>query len=294
LKDTVEFNLYGSSVKPDFSISQGLPNVEVDSGQIKQVIANIVINAVQAMSRGGTLRVSASDVRFEGDVNEGDLSKGSYVKIDISDEGAGMSKEILSKIFTPFFSTKPSGRGLGLSMCHSIIKRHKGYITASSELNKGSTFTFYLSATEKSLQPWADHGQSVQKMSIKVLILDDEEGIQKLLQSYLGKMGAETELASSSSEALEKYRAAQEAGRPFDIVLLDMTIRGGPGGLETFHELQKADPGVQAIVMSGYSEHIALSETVNQGFKASIKKPFDLVDVWRTIRAVVLAARDKK
>ncbi|MCK5707623.1 MAG: response regulator [Candidatus Aureabacteria bacterium] len=285
LIDIIDFSLRGSQTKAKYEISEKLWKSESDIGQIKQVISNLIINASQAMPQSGTIYIHAANVIFNENQSQlFGLDPGKYVKVLIQDKGVGMSKETLSQIFTPFFSTKEKGRGLGLSICLSIMKRHKGSIIAESEIDKGTTFTLYFPATEKEL-PFSKDKEKKSELELKqkILIMDDEKEIVAILSDFLQRIGSEVEITLNGEEAIEKYKNAKEAGQGFTLVLLDLTISGGMGGKETMEELKKIDPEVNAFVMSGYSKDPVLSNFKEYGFKGYILKPFDLEKVVKLI-----------
>ncbi|MCK5707358.1 MAG: PAS domain S-box protein [Candidatus Aureabacteria bacterium] len=290
LRQAVLFNLHGSIIKPQFSIDKDLFNVEIDTDQIKQVINNILINAKEVMPEGGNLFVDASNFEVNEDSNILEFLKGSYVKISIKDEGPGMDKEIINDIFTPFYSTKGEGRGLGLSIGHSILKKHSGHINAELVDTKGTRFNVFLPATSSKVKETISRkrktGSINSKISSKVLIMDDEQGITDMLGDFLKKAGCTVETAPDGDKAIEKYKKAKEKGIPFDMVFLDITIPGGMGGENTIKELKKYDPEIYAVVMSGYSKDPVLSNYSDHGFKKMIKKPFDLEDILEIIERV--------
>ncbi|MCK5707185.1 MAG: PAS domain S-box protein [Candidatus Aureabacteria bacterium] len=287
LKEMVEFNLHGSKVRAHFSIEENLFNVEIDVGQIKQVISNLVINASQAMPRGGNLYISASNECFEEDGKVSGLKKGDHIKFIFRDDGMGMSEETLSQIFNPFFSSKQKGRGLGLSICHSIIKKHNGFIKAKSEIDKGTTFIFYLPSTNKLLPEKIEEKRKVKlKLSLKVLVMDDEADIADVLKEFLERSGCKVEVALSGERAVEKYICAKEKGEAFDVVLLDLTLPGGIDGKETADKLKEFDKDMKAFVMSGYSKDPVLSDFEKHGFVGVMKKPFDLEEVFEMLQKI--------
>ncbi|MCK5706801.1 MAG: PAS domain S-box protein [Candidatus Aureabacteria bacterium] len=284
LKEFVIFSLHGRNVKPVFSIDENLFNAEVDPGQINQVINNIVINAAQAMPKGGILDVRAKNIKI--DKKHGiELPMGDYVEISIKDTGKGIKESILKKIFIPFFTTKETGKGMGLAISQSIIKNHGGYITVLTEENKGTEFIFYIPTTKKKVE---DKKYKYKKMKVSddmlnILIMDDDEGITQILSDFLRKMNYKVEAVKDGYEALEKYTKYLEDDKKFDVVFLDLTIPGGMGGKDTIAELKNIDKDVTAIVMSGYSKDPVLSEYKKYGFKAVIKKPFNLENVLENI-----------
>lgn len=278
IKDSINFTLRGSNVRPDFFISDDLWPVIADTGQINQVLNNLVINADQAMPAGGIIQIYADNVVVD-NKNNLPLKNGKYVKITVVDRGIGISKEYLSKIFDPYFTTKKSGNGLGLATVYSIITKHDGYITVDSEVGRGSRFQFYLPASRKKII----REKSVEKIFLdgkgKILLMDDELSIRIATGKILKKIGYEVEFAAEGSEALKKYEQAIEKRHPFDLVILDLTIPGGMGGLQTIEELLKKDPFTKAIVSSGYSSDPVMANFKKYGFSEVIAKPYDLSEL---------------
>ena len=243
LKESCSFVLRGSKVRSEFSIPEDLWPAEFDVGQISQVINNIVINANQAMPEGGIIRVAAENLIL--DSGHGlPLNPGKYIRISIKDQGVGILEKHLLNIFDPYFTTKQEGSGLGLATTYSIIKKHSGYITVESKLGEGTTFHIYLPASEKALQERKE--DKVIKGQGRILVMDDEASIRKLAGKMLERLGYEPEFASDGAEAVDIYKAAKESGKPYDVVILDLTIPGGMGGKEALKRLREIDPEVKS------------------------------------------------
>jgi PAS domain S-box-containing protein len=286
IEDSCRFSLSGSNVRSFFSFAPDLKAVEVDAGQIGQVINNLVINAVQAMPEGGAIRVIAENAAA-GLPDELPLAAGDFIRISIEDQGIGIPKENLSKIFDPYFTTKQKGSGLGLATSFSIIKRHGGYLAVESVVGKGSVFHVYLPATQR--EPLAremPEQKPVAGMG-KVLVMDDEESVREVVGEMLKAVGYECELAKNGSEAVELYKRALEGGRPFDAAIMDLTVPGGLGGKEAVKKLIEIDPKVRAIVASGYSGDPVMADCRAYGFSGIITKPYDLQTLSRTLRAIL-------
>ncbi|NPA94385.1 MAG: PAS domain S-box protein [Thermodesulfobacteria bacterium] len=284
--ETAEFALKGSNVACKFDFDKDLWLVEVDPGQISQVLHNLILNADQAMSEGGIIKIEAKNVRIEKN-GQGVVPPGDYVKITIRDEGHGIPKELLSKIFDPYFTTKEHGSGLGLAVCFSIIRKHGGFITVESSPGKGSCFHIYLPAL-----PSSDSGRDEEHFTSlnpsgnkTILVMDDDPSILQLLTESLKYLGHNTEVARDGKEALEKYKKALESGRPFDAVIMDLTIPGGMGGKETLEKLLQIDPKARVIVSSGYSKDDTITNFRSYGFRASLPKPYKL----ETLNSVLLS-----
>ncbi len=275
IRDSTEFALTGTNVKGDFSIADDLWFADVDVDQVGQVINNLALNAVQAMSAGGVIRIGASNVTDP----PGDLEPGRYVRIVVEDEGVGISKAHLSKIFDPYFTTKEKGSGLGLASAYSILRQHGGGITAHSVEGKGATFEVYLPASSKRVRSIKDRQERDLTGRGRILVMDDESFVLDVAGKMLAKMGFEAVYAKDGAVAIDLYRKALEEKRPFVAVVMDLTIPGGLGGKETQMRLMKIDPGVMTIVSSGYSDDPILSEYKDYGFRGVLLKPYRLADM---------------
>jgi Signal transduction histidine kinase len=275
LGQSAEFSLYGSNLRADIDIPLDLSKVEVDAAQIEQVVNALMINAREAMPRGGTLKLSARNVEFA-DKTSSILPEGRYVKVLIADRGTGVPDEIVPKIFDPYFTTKPFGTGLGLSISYSIIKKHGGMLHLESSSPEGAKFTFYLPAAEGKLSVPATRAKpgKSQFNHQRILVMDDEAAIRELTSQLLGTLGYEVTTASDGLEAVRLFDRALRRGEHFQAVILDATIRGGMGGVATIERLRNLDPEVNAIICSGYSDEAALTEFLAYGFRGALPKPF--------------------
>ncbi len=283
LKESALFALSGSNVQCEFSISNNLWAVEIDEGQINQAINNLIINAIQSMPEGGRIKLTAENVT----VSEGE-KKGRYVKISIVDQGIGIPKEHLPKIFEPYFTTKQKGSGLGLAIVYSIIKKHDGYIEVETELGVGTTFKVYLPASLKNVFMRKGLKEKIQTGKGKILVMDDEELVRKVVGEMLVFLGYEVEFAKEGIEAIELYKKAKAQGQPFDAIIMDLTIPIGMGGKETINKLLEIDPTVKAIVSSGYSTDPVMTEFTKYGFKGFIIKPFKIKELGEVLYRVIM------
>ncbi|MCC7429578.1 response regulator [bacterium] len=282
LKESAYFDLSGSNVKCDFSIPENIWKVEVDEGQICQVIDNLIINASQAMPNGGKIEIICENVYLD-ETDLLPLPNGNYVKISITDNGIGIPKANLKKIFDPYFTTKEKGNGLGLPTCFAILQKHNGYITVESEVGIGTTFLLYIPASFKE-EELSKNNQGVflpQSSSGKgkILLMDDEEIIREVAGNILDYIGYETYFAKDGKEAIELYKKFYQANEPFDIVILDLTIPGGMGAKETIKKLFEFDPKVKAIASSGYLNDPLISNFQKYHFKGAVTKPFTVKDL---------------
>lgn len=282
------FALSGSrSVCRISSPGKDLWNIEADQGQIEQVIQNIVLNASEAMPSGGTVEIGIVNT----EIPKGDKPRlpggGKFVRLDIRDSGIGIPEQYISKIFDPYFTTKQKGSGLGLATSYSIIRNHGGTIEIASELNKGSVFSIYLPAVE------ADAGQDVRSSipcvtrKARVLVMDDEEIIRDVAAMMIRELGHTGESAGDGLDAIEKFRKAADAGEPFDVVILDLTVKRGMGGEQVIARLREMDPGIKAIVSSGYSDNPVISDYRSYGFSAFLNKPYRISALKDTLDALL-------
>ncbi len=290
LEETILFALRGSNVKSAFFIENKLWSVNVDAGQINQVINNLTINADQAMPNGGTLTIEASNVNVNDTDHIGNLKPGKYVEIKLTDQGIGIPEANLSKIFDPYFTTKQKGSGLGLASSYSIIEKHEGIITVQSKVGKGTTFTIYLPAQKR--KPSKSQKQSHKKIeagSGKILVMDDESYIRELMKDMLDLLGYETVVVENGEEAIREYKEALNSKNPFRAVIMDLTIPGGMGGKDAIRELLKIDPHVRSIVSSGYSADSIMANFGDFGFKGILQKPFKIEEVGMMLDEVLNA-----
>jgi len=283
IRETTELSLRGSNTKPEFHLDEDLYSVNMDQGQISQVLQNLVLNAGQAMPDGGVLKVSAGNIELVSQ-DSLPLEAGSYVKVSVVDQGSGIPTEIIAKIFDPYFSTKAAGHGLGLSIVYSIIQRHEGHITVHSEENIGTTFEFYLPAVQEHLASTTDSDQKLMGGTGRILLMDDEEMIHTVVTMMLEKMGYQVESAYEGDQALQAYQAAMESEHPFDLVIMDLTVPGGMGGQQAVEKLHEIDPNARVIVSSGYANNPIMTRFSEYGFIGAVKKPVDIRELAEVVK----------
>lgn len=290
IEGSAKFTLSGSRSDIRMNIPEDLWLVDADGGQLGQVIQNIVLNADQAVPVGGTVVVSAANIADADALLPPGLARGDYVVIMIRDTGVGIPEQYLSRIFDPYFTTKEKGSGLGLATSYSIIRNHGGMIDVTTKSGEGTAFAIYLPASVGKVrtETAARTKETTRSRAAKILVMDDEELIRNLSGVLLRELGHDVEVAPHGQETLEKYQAALAAGQPFDLVILDLTIRGGMGGAETLRKLLEIDTGVKAIVSSGYSDDAIIAEYLSNGFKGYLKKPYN-VDELRDALSILMA-----
>jgi CheY-like chemotaxis protein len=289
IENAVKFALSGSRVSYDLFLNDELSMVEADEGQIGQVVQNIVLNAEQSMPLGGRIEIAARNVPPARAAVHSLSAPDGLVEIVVRDQGMGIPPEHLPRIFDPYFTTKEKGSGLGLATSYSIVKNHEGTIEVASELGKGSTFTVYLPASRSVAQPdvWPVAAGRAGGRRGRILVMDDEALVRVVAAELLRELGQVAEFAEDGDAAIEKYKQAKEEGRPFDVVILDLTIRGGKGGAETVQELLAIDPGVKAVVSSGYSDDEIIATYRQHGFSSFLKKPYDMQALARMLDDVM-------
>ncbi len=286
LEDSASFVLSGSNVKCVYEFSADLWHVNMDKSQINQVIQNLVLNADQSMPDGGVITISCNNERLSADQIPG-LNSGHDVRVSVRDKGRGIAKENINRIFDPYFSTKEKdsnkGSGLGLAIVHSIISKHGGSIMVESVLEEGSHFILYLPAMPISDKQDITIEESPCMSTGRILVMDDEEMIRKVVCNMLNHLGYDSISAADGDEAVSAYKDSQESGYPFDAVIMDLTIPGGMGGVEAVKQIIAIDSQARVIVSSGYSQDPILDNYQAFGFCNIVSKPYQLLDLSRVL-----------
>jgi PAS domain S-box-containing protein len=288
IRETAGFILRGSPATCLFDIPDDLPPVEIDAGQISQVLQNIVMNAAQSMEKPGTIDICA--VRHTPAEDGPPLFSGrEYIRISIRDQGKGIPQEHLSRIFDPFFTTKENGTGLGLASSYSIMTHHEGCIQVESTPGAGTTFHLFLPASDSAPVTRESGDFSCDPLSepARILVMDDDRKIRMVVDRFLKSLGYETVSVGDGTDAITRYREEQKAGAPFHAVIMDLTVPGGMGGKEAMEQLLKIDPAVTAIVSSGYSDDPVMANYREFGFQAVLAKPYQLHDLEQVVRRIV-------
>ncbi|MBN1880394.1 PAS domain S-box protein [bacterium] len=280
LHQIIGFSLRGRDVRCELTIQEDLWPVMIDEGQISQAIHNLVINAVQAMPEGGSLFVTARNVSLEHSV----LKKAEpEVLIEVIDSGNGMDPDTVTKAFDPYFSTKPNGSGLGLTTVYSIIQNHDGRISIQSQVGTGTTVSIRLPAQLGQVPVSEQSSISLNPIGGRLLIMDDDLSILEMARTLCSEINLELLEAVDSHSAIRQYTEALHANHPIDLVIIDLIIPGGIGGKETISQLSAIDPGIRAIVSSGYSNDPVMANYTEHGFIDCLRKPFQIDDLYRII-----------
>lgn len=289
-----ETALRGTIVAPTFDLPPDLWPIEGDEAQLEEVVRNLVMNAAEAAPSDIRVRIEAANERLL--ARRGPLEPGEHLRLSVIDAGVGMDREVLSRAFDPYFTTKQRGTdkgiGLGLTICDAIIRRHRGAIFVESEPGRGSRFHLFLPRLPEVASddgpPQAPATGGVRPASRRLLVMDDEPVIRELLARSLTQAGYAVEVASDGEAAIRLLAAARDAGQTFSGALLDLTVKGGMGGRETVKHLHAIDPGLKAIVMSGYAFDNALSDYARHGFCDALAKPFDLASLRQKLKSNAL------
>ncbi len=280
VREAVRMATAGSKVASSFSVESGVVPAYVDSGQMIQCFNNIAINAVQAMEEGGTLSVSvrrAAVAGWSGSAESGvpaELAPGDYVAVDFQDTGPGISEDLVERIFDPYVTTKAKGSGLGLTICYSILKRHRGGISVQSRPGGGTKFSVYVRAAEA--LPPEESERPVQFGKGAVLFMDDEYAVRAVVAQMLQRLGYEPTVCADGEAAVEAFKQARAQGRAFSAVILDLTVPAGMGGVAAAAAIRSMDGDVPLYVSSGYSDAPVLSDYGAFGFDGIIEKPFGI------------------
>ncbi len=278
LQENTSFTLSGKNISYSINIDKDLWLCDFDINQIGQVINNLLLNAIHALPDGGQVLVSAENIYLDdGDIPE--IRDGKYIMIRVSDNGTGIDESIQEKIFDPFFSTKSTGTGLGLSMCYSIIRKHDGHICCESEIGKGTSFTIYLPASYNEIKKENESLEIDHKGEGKILLVDDEDYILEIFSNMSLSLGYTPITATDGSEALEYCLNNSDDIRNIKTAILDLTIPGGMGGKETVIHLKKLLPETPIIATSGYSDDPVIAKPLEYGFSGSLRKPFKIQEL---------------
>lgn len=277
IETTVKFALRGSNVCFGFDFGNNVRPVEIDVGQISQVIQNIVINAKQSMPAGGKIHVRAGNYKV-GKKSKINMPVGEYVRVVIKDQGGGIPAKYLNRVFDLYFTTKQTGSGLGLATAYFIIHKHKGKISITSKVNVGTIVSLYLpvSAQEIESKKVVLKETNVRMNTVKILVMDDDVAVQTISRRLIEKLGHQVDIAKDGETAISMYETSVKDDDPYDLLIMDLTVPGGMGGAEAIKILKGKYPDIKAIVSSGYSENEVMSNRTEHGFCAALAKPYNV------------------
>jgi CheY-like chemotaxis protein len=267
-------------------LQEGLWPVEVDQGQIEQVLLNLFVNASHAMPGGGHLYLESRNLTLDEDyVEPYGITPGRYAKLSVTDTGTGIDPKDQKRIFDPFFSTRPMSRGtgLGLASTYGILANHGGVITVYSEKGIGSTFNIYLPATQKAVAAHKEPKTGILSGSETILFVDDEKGVREVGRLLLERLGYRVIVATGGNEAVNLFSRHKET---IDLVMLDMIMPGMSGG-ETFTALKQIDADVKVLLSSGYSINGQAQGILDQGCQGFIQKPFGMKELSIKLRQLL-------
>ncbi len=290
IEDTANFSLRGSKVRCEFCLPDNLWPVEIDDAQISQVINNLIINAQQAMPQGGVIKICVENMTVE--VNKAHdalpLKEGKYIKVMVKDQGVGIPKEDIHKVFDPYYTTKDEGNGLGLAISYSIIKKHNGYMLVESEVQVGTTIFIYLPIADREIFIVKDVAEERLLFGKgKILLMDDQPSVREMIRDMLIYIGYDVEVSREGDEAIERYKKAWKTGKAFDAVILDLTVPDGMGGDQVIGKLREIDPEVKAIASSGYADDPIMTEYKKYGFSGVVAKPYEIKELSEVLHSII-------
>jgi len=290
VRSQAAFASSGTQTRLTYDFEDNLWDVKADVHQIGRVIQNLVLNAIQAMNGTGSIEMVLCNVEVTAG-HPSSLEPGRYLQLRVTDDGPGIPVEALNSIFEPYFSTKET-TGLGLAVAHSITQSHGGSISVASPAGSGATFIIHLPAADPDTVTVSSQDTTLVPQSrephraLRVLVMDDDPVILELMAEMLGALGHESEAARDGEDAVHLFRTALDARQPFDVVLLDLTVRGGQGGLKTRDAVRELRPDVPVILMSGYSEEEVTYGGDALGAGRFLSKPFGLSELRRALENV--------
>jgi two-component system, cell cycle sensor histidine kinase and response regulator CckA len=289
LEDAVKIASAGSTAEITVHASEGVGAVRVDRPQILQVFQNLIVNALQAMPpppHKARLQLRAVDAHITaGQIAS--LAAGDYVEFEVRDNGSGIKPEHVEKIWDPFFTTKKHGTGLGLATVLSIVRKLGGEIGLQSIVNEGTVFSVFLPKADQPVDVQARPAPSLRFGTGRVLFMDDDDHICNLTAAMLQSLDYKFDIAKNGEDAVTLYKRYLNIGRPYDAVIMDLTVIGGMGGEETFNVLRGLDPDVRAIVSSGYDDDDMARQYLDMGFCGYLTKPYRVTELGKVLKAVL-------
>ncbi len=293
IRESTEFSLHGASIQVEYDCPDHPLAGNIDTGQISQVIQNLVINARQAMPSGGTLRIGCREECVDVAHFPDSLAPGRYIRVSVSDTGPGIDASSRDSIFDPYFTTKSDGSGLGLALSYSIIRKHGGVIFVDGDYTQGASFVFYVPSGSGEDATQGDPARPARAAggdsAARIMIMDDDAMIREIGQEMLEDLGFQVVLAEHGEAACLLYRQAMADNRPIDLVVMDLTVINGMGGKEAIERLKAIDPGVRAIVSSGYSSDDVMANYEKYGFSGAVSKPYSQHELAAAINHLLAA-----
>ncbi len=301
IRDAVSFSLSGKNIDCRFAFEDDLWSAQIDESQMHQVVHSLVSNAAEAMPQGGTIEIGAQNIDLAANQIP-PLKAGQYIQWHVRDHGVGMSPEYMKRIFDPYFTTKQlgsvKGMGLGLAICYSIVKSHEGMITVASTPGSGSTFTVYMPASnshkDEKRPAAAKEAPTPSQPKPKVLLIDDEQILLDVTGSMLKHIGYDVVTAKCHEDALEHYRRGKEAGSPFSLIIMDLTMRGNEGGEIAIRRWKDNHPEVKAVISSGYMNDPVVEEYWKYGFVGAMVKPYSLTELKSSLESILAGNGNEK
>jgi signal transduction histidine kinase/ActR/RegA family two-component response regulator len=298
--DTVKFASAGSNVQVQVRLADYLSWPVADGVKVSQVLQNLILNGIQAMPQGGYMDVEADNLEI-GLGQDAVLKPGQYVKLTVRDRGCGIAPENLNRLFRETFTTKPDGNGIGLTTCKRFIKAMDGDIHVTSRLNVGTEFSVLLPAVPEpakeviAAQASTDRATNapvpLKNGQGRVLIVDDEDDLRKVAQMILKRCGYEVIECDNGQDAIKIYQSLSRSGKAPDIVLMDLTLRGGMNGGETADEILKFDPDARLVVTSGSVNQDVQMTFLEKGFLGVLPKPYEAGELTQMVFQVITMMR---
>ena len=295
IRETAELLLHGSNSSIRYELPVDIWGVEIDTGQMGQVIQNLIINAQHSMPDGGIIDIACENVfANEHELLCAGLPAGRYIRLTVRDHGIGIPENIIDRVFDPYFSTKQQGSGLGLAIVHSIVSKHGGHVNVESEPGKGTVFTILLPAgsDRQEVMQDVDTESVAPKGTGTVLVMDDDDMVREIAANMLEHLGYRALSAADGKEAIDVYGRSLEKGQPVSAVIMDLTVPGGMGGRECAARILEYYPDAVCIVSSGYSNDDVMANYRKYGFMAALIKPFDIAEMGRTMAEVLGRKQD--
>ncbi len=294
LKELGNFIFNGTSIEFQLEYDPFLKNIKGDPTQIIRIFQNLLINAresincegkvqIVAKNRNSDIQIGNSDTQIQNSKKELQKNGAQYVEINISDSGCGISKNNMTHIFDPYFTTKADGTGLGLTIVQSLIKQHHGKIDIKSNFGKGTEIRIILPATDEKESNTFVVSQKKNLNSKRILIMDDDQAILLILKKMLEQLHHKVDIVMNGTECLKKCVKCQTSGQPYDLVILDMIIPGDKGGKDIINDLHDLNPKLKTIMTTGFTSQIDLRRFSDYGFNSLLLKPYTFAELERAL-----------